>query len=340
MDKVAVVILNYNGKNHLEKFLPSVVNHSSDARIYVADNNSTDNSIAFLEKNYPGIDLIRIPSNNGYSNGYNIALSSISADYYILLNSDVEVTPGWIKPVIALMESDESIAACQPKIKSFHNKNCFEYAGAAGGFIDKLGYPFCRGRIFNAIEEDHGQYDDNTEIFWASGACLFVKASLFQQAGKFDADFFAHMEEIDLCWKLKNLGYKIYYCGESSVYHVGGGTLSKISPQKTYLNFRNNLSLLYQNLPSGKLFPIIFSRLILDGIAAIKFLFTDSIGHFTAVLRAHFSIYGQINQLNAKRKYNISKRVNGKLPLKGIYKGYIVYDHYILKIKKFSDIKI
>jgi GT2 family glycosyltransferase len=340
MDKVAVVILNYNGKNHLEKFLPSVVSHSQDARIYVADNNSTDDSIEFIEKNYPGINLIRIPLNNGYSQGYNIALSAVSAEYYILLNSDVEVTPGWIKPVISLMESDKTIAACQPKIKSFYNKDSFEYAGAAGGFIDKLGYPFCRGRIFNCMEEDHGQYDENAEIFWASGACLFIKASLFHQAGGFDEDFFAHMEEIDLCWKLKNQGFKIYYCGQSSVYHVGGGTLSKASPQKTYLNFRNNLSLLYQNLPSDKLFPIILSRLILDGIAGFKFLFSDSIGHFIAVIRAHFSIYAQIKKLNGKRKYNISKRVKGNVPLKGIYKGSIVYDHYILKIKRFSDIKL
>jgi GT2 family glycosyltransferase len=340
MDKVAVVILNYNGKNYLERFLPSVVSNSSGARLYIADNNSTDDSIPFLEQHYPQIDIIRISSNNGYSKGYNIALRSIQAEYYILLNSDVEVTPGWIEPVIAIMESDEQIAACQPKIKSYHNKKAFEYAGAAGGFIDRLGYPFCRGRIFNSIEEDHGQYDDNCEIFWASGACLFIKVPLFHKIGGFDEDFFAHMEEIDLCWKLKNQGYKIYYAGQSTVYHVGGGTLSKTSPHKTYLNFRNNLSLLYQNLPSNKLFAVIFSRLLLDGVAGIRFLFSGSMAHFFAILRAHFSIYANFKKLKTKRKYNISKKKKGMEDLKGIYAGSIVFDHFILRIKKFSEIKL
>jgi GT2 family glycosyltransferase len=338
MDKIAVVILNYNGKKYLEEFLPSLVSNSSSSRIYVADNNSNDDSIYFLEKTYPEITIIKIVSNHGYSKGYDIALNSIKAEYYILLNSDVEVRPGWIEPVISLLESDQHIAACQPKIKSYTNKKKFEYAGAAGGFIDKLGYPFCRGRIFNDIEEDIGQYDNDCEIFWASGACLFIKADLFHKAGGFDEDFFAHMEEIDLCWKLKNQGYKIYFCGKSEVYHVGGGTLSKSSPQKTYLNFRNNLSLLYQNLPSEKLYPVLLSRLLLDGIAGLKFLFSGSIGHFWAVIRAHFYIYSKFKQLKAKRKYNLSKRM--KMNLKGVYSGSIVYDYFVKKLTRFSDINL
>jgi GT2 family glycosyltransferase len=340
MDKIAVVILNYNGKQYLEKFLPSVVSHSSAARIYVADNNSSDDSISYLKDNYPQISIIRIPENKGYSKGYNIALQAIQAEYYILLNSDVEVTSGWIEPVISLMDSEEQIAACQPKIKSFNNKIQFEYAGAAGGFIDKLGYPFCRGRIFDVLEEDHGQYDADCEIFWASGACLFIKAKLFHRVKGFDQDFFAHMEEIDLCWKLKNQGFKIYYCGKSQVYHVGGGTLSKASPQKTYLNFRNNISLLYQNLPSNRLYSILLVRLLLDGLAAIKFLFSDSFGHFTAIIRAHFAIYGSFRRLKAKRTENLSKRTSGISNLKGIYQGSIVYDHFVHKTMKFTDIRM
>jgi GT2 family glycosyltransferase len=336
MDKVAIVILNYNGKNHLEKFLPSVVMNSQGATIYIADNASTDDSVLFLEKKFPALRLIKIPVNYGYSKGYNIALQSVKSQYYILLNSDVEVNPGWLEPLTKLMDSDEKIGACQPKLKSYLKKNEFEYAGAAGGFIDRLGYPFCRGRIFGSIEEDHGQYNINSEIFWASGACFMVRADLFHSLGGFDDAFFAHMEEIDLCWRLQSSGYKIFYCSESLVYHLGGGTLSKSDPKKTYLNFRNNLSLLYKNYPGRYLYLVIFLRMILDGLAAIKMFFTDSSGHFWAIARAHFSFYASLNILRAKRKENMeSLRAN---PLKSVYKGFIVFDYYFSKKRKFSDL--
>jgi GT2 family glycosyltransferase len=338
MDKVAIVILNYNGKNHLEKFLPSVVANSPGASIYIADNASTDDSVSFLEKNFPAIHLIRIPANYGYSKGYNVALQSVKSQYYILLNSDVEVKSGWLEPLIRLMDSDEKIAACQPKIKSYLKKNEFEYAGAAGGFIDRLGYPFCRGRIFDSVEEDRGQYDTSSEIFWASGACLAIRVDLFHRLGGFDDDFFAHMEEIDLCWRLQSAGYKIFYCAESTVYHLGGGTLSKANPRKTYLNFRNNLSLLYKNYPAGYLYPVIFLRLMLDGLAAVKFLFTDSFGHFVAVAKAHFSVYGSLSSLRIKRKDNM-KNIKAN-PLKKAYRGFVAFDYYFLRKGKFSELKV
>jgi GT2 family glycosyltransferase len=337
MDKVAIVILNYNGKNHLEKFLPSVVANSPGAHIYIADNASTDDSLLFLEKNHPSLSLIKIPVNYGYSKGYNVALQSVKSRYYVLLNSDIEVKRGWLEPLISLMDSNEKIGACQPKIKYFNRKNEFEYAGAAGGFIDRLAYPFCRGRIFDTIEEDKGQYNVSTEVFWASGACLVVRADLFHSIGGFDDDFFAHMEEIDLCWRLQASGYKVWYCAESTVYHLGGGTLAKSNPQKTYLNFRNNLSLIYKNYPGRYLYLVIFLRLILDGIAAIKFLFTDSIGHFWAIARAHFSIYGSLNTLRRKRANNM--RNLSANPLKTVYRGLIVFDYYFSGRKKFSDLK-
>jgi GT2 family glycosyltransferase len=336
MDKVAIVILNYNGKNHLEKFLPSVVENSPDARIYIADNASTDDSVAFLEKNFPALSLIKISVNYGYSKGYNIALQSVKARYCILLNSDVEVEAGWLPPLIRLMDSDEKIGACQPKIKYYNKKNEFEYAGAAGGFIDRLAYPFCRGRIFNLTEEDQGQYDVSTEIFWASGACLVVRADLFHSVGGFDDDFFAHMEEIDLCWRLQSSGYKIWYCAESTVYHLGGGTLAKSNPRKTYLNFRNNLALIYKNYPGSSFYLVIFLRMLLDGVAAIKFLFTDSASHFLAIIRAHFYIYGKLGSLRRKRKENRINLVTN--PLKNSYKGLIVFDYYLWRKKSFSEL--
>ena len=248
--KVAVVILNWNGKSFLEKFLPSVFAcNSSYAEIIVADNASTDDSVSFLKSKYPQIKIIQNSSNGGFAKGYNDALKLVEAEYYVLLNSDVEVTPNWIDSVIQLMDTDKSIAACQPKIRAFDDKKSFEYAGAGGGFIDKYGYPFCRGRILDTLEEDKGQYNDVREVFWATGACLFVRSECYHKVNGFDEDFFAHMEEIDLCWRLKNLGYKIMYSPNSTVFHVGGGTLNKTSPKKTYLNFRNNLILLCKNHP-------------------------------------------------------------------------------------------
>ncbi|CAN5830999.1 glycosyltransferase family 2 protein [soil metagenome] len=337
MVNVAVVILNWNGRKFLEDFLPSVIQHNPDfSEIIVADNASTDDSIAWLNKNYPAVRVIRNSSNGGFAKGYNEVLAQVEADYFILLNSDVEVTKGWITPVIELMEKDHSIAAAQPKIRAFHAKEYFEYAGAAGGFIDKYGYPFCRGRIFETVEQDNGQYDDDAEIFWATGACMFVRASVWKEMGGLDEDFFAHMEEIDLCWRMRNRGYKIMYCGKSIVYHVGGGTLGKHSPQKTYLNFRNNLMLLLKNKQGPFLFFKIFWRMCLDFIAGMKFLLAGEPAHFWAVQRGHFGFYARVPKTRKKRlalKKNIKT-----FATKGIYKKSIVAEYFLRGKKKFSDL--
>ena len=331
--KVAVVILNWNGKSFLEKFLPSVIQHSQGvAEIIVADNASTDDSVAFLETEYPAIRIIRNKTNAGFASGYNQALYQVKADYYVLLNSDIEVTENWIQPVIDKMEKDSQVAACQPKILSYHDRQKFEYAGAAGGFIDHLGYPFCRGRLFQTLEEDEGQYDDTTEIFWATGACMFVRADLFHRFGGFDDDFFAHMEEIDFCWRLKNEGHKVFYIPTSRVYHVGGGTLPKSSSRKTYLNFRNNFMLLYKNLPVWEL-PVVFGkRLLLDAIAGLKFLFEGHYKDFFAVLRAHFSFYRRISTLRIKREGLKHKQISR------VYRKNIVFEYFLRRKKKFSDL--
>jgi GT2 family glycosyltransferase len=298
--------------------------------LFVADNASTDDSIVFLKANYPSINLIQIPENQGFAGGYNTVLNQIEAEYYVLLNSDVEVTPNWIEPVIALMDADKSIAACQPKIRSFHQRNLFEYAGAAGGYIDKYGYPFCRGRIFDTCEEDFGQYNDSREVFWATGACMFVRAEVYHQLGGLDADFFAHMEEIDLCWRIKNAGLKVFYCADSTVYHVGGGTLQKSNPRKTFLNYRNGLALLYKNLPQNQLFKTILIRLILDGISGVKLFISGSFSDTWAIIKAHFAFYGWISRLKKKRQN--SKQVNG------IYDKSIVWEYFVKWKKKFTDL--
>lgn len=321
---VAVVILNWNGKKYLEQFLPSLVKFSmNDAELIVADNASTDDSVVFLQTNYPSVRIIRNAANLGFPGGYNAALSQVTADYYILLNSDIEVTADWIRPVIAMMETDPSIAACQPKILSWSDRQRFEYAGAAGGFIDIYGYPFCRGRLFMDLEEDQGQYNDPAEIFWASGACMFVRASSYHKLGGLDEDFFAHMEEIDFCWRLQNEGYRVMYCPGSVVYHIGGGTLPKVSWVKTYLNFRNNFLLLYKNLPPELLFKVFSRRLILDGIAAFKFLFTAGFMDFYAVLKAHFSFWSLLGKTRAKRH----KLKQGSL--RNVYMKNIVIEHFL-----------
>ncbi len=333
MKKVAVVILNYNGKDFLEKFLPNVIENSSDtAEIIVADNKSTDDSVDFMRNNFPNIRLIINDFNGGFATGYNIALRQVEADYYILLNSDIEVTPHWIEPVIELMESDKKIAACQPKILSYHDKTKFEYAGAAGGYIDKYGYPFCRGRMFQDLETDNGQYDDVKEVFWATGACLFVRADLYHKFGGLDDDFFAHMEEIDFCWRMKNLDYKIMYCPDSKIYHIGGGTLPKSSARKTYLNFRNNLSLLMKNLPEGTVFWTIFYRFFLDWIAAFKFLCDGSFTDFFAVTRAHLSFLRHIRILRKKRSKYTHKKVSK------VYQKNIVFKYFLGKKKLYSEL--
>jgi GT2 family glycosyltransferase len=330
---IAIVILNWNGRKYLEQFLPLLIQHSNgEAEIIVADNASDDDSVSFLQQHFPGVRIIRNLANEGFARGYNLALKQVEADYYILLNSDIEVTHNWIGPVIRLMEKDPSIAACQPKIRSYSERTKFEYAGAAGGFIDKYGYPFCRGRMFQSIEEDNGQYDDAIEIFWATGACMFVRADLFHQSGGLDEDFFAHMEEIDLCWRLKNEGYKIMYCPDSTVYHIGGGTLPKISWKKTYFNFRNNFYLLYKNLPDDLVREVFAKRLLLDSIAAMKFLFTAGFKDFWAIFKAHFSFYSTLGKTKAKRQ------LIRHAPLRNVYRRNIVFEYYLKKKSKFTDL--
>lgn len=332
--KVAVVILNWNGRKFLEKFLPSVTKHSIGAEVIIADNNSSDDSVAFLKSNYPELRIIINPQNGGYAKGYNDALKQIDAEYYVLLNSDIEVTPNWVMPVIEVMDADQSISAAQPKLLAYHQKDEFEYAGAAGGFIDKYGYPFCQGRIFGHLEKDLGQYEEVREIFWASGAAMFVRAEKFWEIGGLDEDFFAHMEEIDLCWRMKNAGYKIMYVPMSKIYHVGGGTLPKGSAHKTYLNFRNNFSLLFKNLPKNRVLKTFIARLILDGVAAVRFLTEGHIGDSYAVFRAHMYFYSHLSQLRKKRKALNQNEVSM------IYKSNLVFDHFLFRKSRFSELDV
>lgn len=303
---VSIVILNWNGRNWLEKFLPSVIKYSSEAEICVIDNASTDDSVQFLKSNFPSVKMIQNQSNSGFAAGYNQGLKSIKADIYCLLNSDVEVTENWISPITKLFSENQNIAAIQPKILDYNQKEKFEFAGAAGGLIDNLGYPYCRGRIFENIEFDNGQYDDETEIFWASGCSLFIRSDDFWKMNGFDERFFAHQEEIDLCWRLKNEGRKIYYTGKSTIYHVGGGTLKKENPEKTYLNFRNNLSMMLKNLPASKAFIILFFRLHLDGYAAFYLAYKNGWKFLWAVLKAHVYFYIQFpKSIQLRQKHQI-----------------------------------
>jgi len=340
MPSIAVIILNFNGKHHLKNFLPSVcASVYEGVEIWVADNASTDDSIQFLHAHYPTIKLIQLTENYGFAEGYNQALQQIEADYYVLLNSDVEVTPDWIRPVIDLMENDPKIAAVQPKILAQTDKHLFEHAGAAGGWMDSLGYPFCRGRILFQCEADKGQYDEVQEIFWASGAAMFVRAKLYHEAGGLDGDFFAHMEEIDLCWRLKRLGYSVVAQPASVVYHVGGGTLDIENPRKTYLNFRNSLFTLVKNESIGRLLWLIPMRLLLDGVAAARFLTEGKFRHIWAILQAHFHFYFGIFKVLKKRKLIrklISQKNIGAANTHGIYKGSIVWSFFIKKKKIFS----
>mgnify|MGYP006285359783 CR=1 FL=1 len=300
---VAVVILNFNGKQWLERFLPELRQSTYDNfSIVVADNGSTDGSLAFLAEVYPDIRRIDLDGNHGFAQGYNLALDQIDSDYFVLLNSDVEVTPAWMDPIVELLERDQTIAACQPKIRSFTQRSSFEYAGASGGWIDFLGYPFCRGRIFSVCEEDKGQYDNTQEIFWASGAALFIRADLFRAIGGFDPDYFAHAEEIDLCWRLKRAGYKIMVRPRSVVYHVGGGTLNYNTPRKTYLNFRNTLFTVLKNEPLTKLLWLLPARLLLDGLAGVLFLAQGKLAHIGSIVRAHWAFFTRIPQTWRKRK--------------------------------------
>lgn len=331
--KVSVVILNWNGRFFLEKFLPSVYNSTyPNIEFVIGDNGSTDDSLDFVKANYPQIRIIQNDQNYGFAGGYNKVLEQVQTDYYILLNSDVEVTTHWIEPVIEMMERENYVAA-QPKIRAFHKKTHFEHAGGAGGYLDKWGYPFCRGRILHVTEEDRGQYDTEEEIFWATGAALFIKSSAWREAQGFDADFFAHMEEIDLCWRLKRLGHKIGYCPKSTVYHVGGGTLQTSNPKKTYLNFRNNLFMLHKNLPLGRALGIIFIRFWLDLLALIHFLVQGKGKDAWAISRSHQAFFTNFFKNSKKRK-----KYNVPFNKKGLYKKSIIWDFYVNKIQKFSDL--
>lgn len=335
MDKVAVVILNYNGKSFLEKFLPSVITYSKGAVIYVADNASTDDSVRYLEAAFPSVKLIVNQSNGGFAKGYNDALKKVEAEYYVLLNSDIEVTPEWIEPCIQLLDENPTIAAVQPKVLSYVNRTHFEHAGAAGGFLDKDCYPFCQGRIFETTEEDRGQYNLTREIFWATGACLFIRAEKYHEINGLDEDFFAHMEEIDLCWRLKSRGNKIYFCADSAIYHVGGGTLSYKNPKKTYLNFRNSLYMLTKNY-DGILFFKLLKRLILDGMAATLFVVKFQFSHFAAVFKAHMTFYSKLGRFLAKRKEE-KQAIRQKIRT-GNYKKSIVFGHFLFGKKSFQDL--
>lgn len=336
MPKIAVVILNYNGSQFLSKFLPSVIAFSQEAEIYVADNKSTDNSIEILSNEFPQVKTILLNSNNGYAAGYNLALQKIEADYFVLLNSDVEVTTDWIDPIITFMEHNHDVAACQPKILDYNNQTLFEYAGASGGHIDILGYPFCRGRVFDTIEEDNGQYNDVAHVFWASGACLFIRSEIFNQLGGFDEDFFAHMEEIDLCWRINLLGKQVYCIPDSHVYHVGGGTLSKTNSKKTYLNFRNNLTMIYKNDDFTSLLWKLPLRLILDLIAGVKFWANNSFSHFWMVILAYLHFIRDIEKSNKKR-YQLQRLRRNKINFP-IRKLVLPISYFVNGRKKFSDL--
>jgi GT2 family glycosyltransferase len=339
MIKTAVVILNWNGRKFLERFLGEVVANTTapDTEVIIADNNSTDDSVDFLNKNFPSLRVIRLNNNYGYAGGYNRALMQIDADYYILLNSDVSVGCNWTEPLTMFMDLNPRAGACQPRIRSHDQPAQFEYAGAAGGYIDRYGYPFCRGRIFNVVEEDTGQYNNATEVFWASGACMIVRASAFNECKGFDDTFFAHMEEIDLCWRMQNAGYSIHYIPEPVVYHVGGGTLAYNSPFKIYLNFRNSLMMLAKNLPSGRLRRTIFTRQIFDGVAAIVFLFNGGVPAVRAVLKAHRDFRRERSNIVTRR--NMTPPCDIYDPPHTMMNRSILFEYYINKRKKYSELK-
>jgi hypothetical protein len=335
MLKTAVVILNWNGIKFLRKYIPILIDYSSyQTRIYVIDNDSTDESISYLQANFPQINIITNKENYGFAKGYNEGLKHIDAEYYCLLNSDVEVSPNWEEPIINFMDQHLDVAVCQPKLLSFFNKNEFEYAGASGGFIDKYGYPFCRGRLFSTMEKDYNQYNDIAEVFWATGACMFVRKNVFWKLGGLDNDFFTHMEEIDFCWRVKNAGFKVMCIPASVVYHYGGGTLAMGSPKKTFYNFRNNLIMLYKNLPKNRLLPVFSLRLIYDIVAALRFLFDSGIKDFIAVFYAHIAFIKTVKQTHLKRQQiQPSPTLISKM-----YKKNITVQYFIFKRKKFSDL--
>ncbi len=338
MNKIAIVILNWNGVKLFPDFLPSIIKHSQgeNIEIIVADNGSTDNSLAYLKDNFPTVTQLDLKNNYGFAKGYNVALEQIDADYFVLVNSDVKVEKGWIEPCIKQFEKDEKVAAVQPKVLSSNEPEYFEYAGAAGGFIDKFGYPFCRGRILNKVEKDENQYDNSSEIFWATGACMFMRAQTFKNAGGLDSDFWAHMEEIDLCWRLKNQGHKIVYEPQSVVYHLGGGTLEYGNPKKVYLNFRNNLFMLYKNLPKKKFTRTLLARMILDGAAGVKFLLGMEFKAFGAVCGAHMGFYKNLGELRKKRKALLTKVIVNNH--EQMFPKSIMRKFFLQKKHKFTDL--
>ncbi|NDV78785.1 glycosyltransferase family 2 protein [Dysgonomonas sp. 511] len=339
MKKAAVVILNWNGRKLLEEFLPSVTKYTAtpDVGIVVADNGSTDDSIEFLQNNYPDVSLVLLPQNYGFADGYNRALQQVDAEYFVLLNSDVEVTENWLSPIVSYLDENRDVAAAQPKLLAQRDKAYFEYAGASGGYLDKYGYPFCRGRMFQTVEEDKGQYDTPTDVLWATGACLIIRSREFFDAGGFDASFFAHMEEIDLCWRLNCRGKRIVCLPSSVVYHVGGATLKKENPRKTYLNFRNNLLMLYKNLSQKDLKRTMIIRLILDYIAAFQFMLTGGYANGRAVIRAHKDFYNNRKMYRQARQENLSKTIVD-VP-RTIYKGSLLIAYYLKRIRLFSGLK-
>ena len=329
--RTAIVILNCNGEVLLERYLPSVIQYSLNADIYVIDNASKDESVDFIKKTYPSVKIIQNSENGGFAKGYNQGLKSIDADIYCLLNSDVEVTEGWLNPILELFAQEPKVAIVQPKILDLMRKAYFEYAGAAGGFIDQLGYPFCRGRIFQELEKDNGQYDDTLEIFWATGACMFIRKDVYWALQGFDENYFAHQEEVDLCWRAKNDGHKVYYVGTSKVYHLGGSTLSNMNPKKTYLNFRNSLFSITKNLPRRKALTIITIRLLLDGVAAVRFVFQFKFSHCFAILKAHLSFYRHFGKMYRKRE-------KANFILKYYLTKSIVWSHFVHHVKKFNNL--
>ncbi len=332
LDSLAIVILNWNGKEFLEKFLPSVVAYANGSQIIVADNASTDDSVAFVQAHYPTIELIKNDSNGGFAKGYNDALKQVKTDLYLLLNSDIEVTENWLNPLLEVMK-DPTVAGCQPKILSYQNKNYFEHAGASGGYLDHNYFPFCRGRIFNKFEKDEGQYEGKAEVFWATGAALLIRAELFHKVNGFDEAFFAHMEEIDLCWRIKKLGYKFMVEPKSYIYHVGGGTLPYLSPKKSYLNFRNSLFMLVKN-HEGALFPKLIYRMLLDGLAAVRFIALREWKHLASVFNAHMALYKRLPILLKQRKE--IQQNKGKTNTSGLYQGSIIWARYFKGVTKFK----
>jgi len=338
MMNIAVIILNWNGRHYLEQFIPAVCKYSDlpGTEVIVVDNGSTDGSVELIRDNFPTVRLIEFNRNHGFAVGYFLALERIEATYYVLLNSDVAVTPGWLVPLFESMESNAEQGACMPKLLANEQQEYFEYAGASGGFIDRFGYPFCRGRILSVLEKDNGQYDDTRNIFWASGACMFLRASAYRKAGGLDGEFFAHMEEIDLCWRLHRVGYSVAVVPASKVYHVGGGTLPNNTPRKLYLNYRNNLFLLFKNLPVFQLIPVIMVRMVLDGFSAMIYLLNGSGSFFFAVLRAHLAFYRRIPLLIKLRSELKGKIRTGKI--EGIYPGSIVFDFFVRRNRTFNQL--